>query len=220
MSQGEGSDATAGPAPRTAASPVEKGALADPSTVDFRVVTFEGARHALKLERIFWSLLEAAAAASNERLGAYISRIIANSAEATNKSSLLRSHAADWMRRKLVDVSASSLSRRSLNGIVQAAPTPCFVVTPQNAIEIQNAAFLDLLNARAGDEGIGAATIRIAFHSELRTLNAKFEQRPVPFLTDWVNIDVGGNRSRHEARIVSIDTISGRGTGLLVFLTT
>lgn len=204
----------------SAREPAEGADRPDPGVVEFRVVTSEGVRHALKLERIFWSLLEAAAATERQRLGGYIAKVLGTRGPTNNKTSLLRTHSAEWMRRKLIEVSANSLSRKVLNGVVIAAPTPCFVVTPGNAIEMQNAAFLEMLNARISGEAIGSATVRINFHSDLATLYKKFDERPVPFLTDQVIIHVGSARSRHEARIVAVDQVGGRGRGLLVFLTT
>ena len=231
MSSAHGGDDGADPtAPKTAVAaplpaaiePAEAVDRPDPSVVEFRVVTSEGVRHALKLERIFWSLLEAAASTERQRLGGYIAKVLGKGGPTKNKTSLLRTHSADWMRRKLIEVSANSLSRKALNGVVLAAPTPCFVVTPTNAIEMQNAAFLEMLNARVAGEAIGSATIRINFHSDLATLHKKFDERPVPYLIDQVIIHVGTERSRHEARLVAIDQAGGRGRGrgLLVFLTT
>lgn len=229
MTSANGGDDGADPAaPKTAmAIPLsvatEPGQVAgrpDPSIVEFRVVTSEGVRYALKLERIFWSLLEAAASTERQRLGGYIAKVLGKGGPTKNKTSLLRTHSAEWMRRKLVEVSANSLSRKALSGVVLAAPTPCFVVTPTNAIEMQNAAFLEMLNARVAGDAIGSATIRINFHSDLSSLHKKFDERPVHFLTDQVIIHVGSERSRHEARLVAVDHAGGRSRGFLVFLMT
>jgi predicted DNA-binding ribbon-helix-helix protein len=192
---------------------------ADPHAIEFRVVSFDGIRHSLKLERIFWTLLEAAASAERERLGAYISKVVAGADTANSKSSVLRAHAADWMRRKLVDISSKSLARKSLQGVVLAAPTPCFVVTAQNAIEMQNEAFLALLSARAGpNDPRRPDAIRITFRTDIKTLRERFREKPASFLTDQVIIHIGGQRAQHQARIASIDAVGGQVAALLVYI--
>lgn len=191
----------------------------DPGLIDFRVVSSDGVRHSLKLERIFWTLLEAAAGSEQQRLGAYISGVVERAASSNNKSSVLRTHAADWMRRKLIDVSSKGLSRRSLAGVVAAAPVPCMVITVHNVVEMQNEAFLDLLHARTNLQStVQTEMIRIAFHSSVNTLREKLRERPASYLTDQVILEIGGQRSRHQVRIASIESVGGQAAAFLVYL--
>jgi len=197
------------------------GGADDHGIIEFRVVSSDGVRHSLKLERIFWTLLEAAASGERQRLGAYISGVVERAAGDNSKSSLLRTHAADWMRRKLIDISSKGLSRRSLSAVVSAAPVPCLVVTVNNVVEMQNEAFLTLLHARSNlDGGLQADTIRIAFRSSFNALREKLREKPASYLTDQVTIEISGQRSEHQARIASIETIGGQAAALLVYLVT
>lgn len=196
------------------------GQVAPAHTIEFRVVASEGERHAFKLERIFWTLLEAAASGDQERLGAYITKVLSNGDGAQNKSSLLRAHAADWMRRKLGEVSATSLARRSLGSVVLAAPTPCFVITPQNTIDLRNAAFMELLQAQSEADPTPAATVRVSFQTDIKTLRQAAHNRTVSTVTDKVAIHVGMRASHHQARIALLDSVNGQPVGMLVFLTT
>jgi predicted DNA-binding ribbon-helix-helix protein len=191
----------------------------DPGLIEFRVVSFDGVRHSLKLERIFWKLLEAAAGSERQRLGAYISGVVERAAGANSKSSVLRTHAADWMRRKLIDISSKGLSRRSLSAVVSASPVPCIVVTVHNVVEMQNEAFLALLHAQTDpDRNATAETIRITFQSSFNTLREKLREKPASYLTDQVIIEIGGRRSHHRARIASIESMGGQAAALLVYL--
>lgn len=207
-----------------AASPFSDAAKSSPEPgtheVEFRVVSSQGTRHALKLERIFWMLLEAAASASKDRLGPYIGKVLTTASGEQSKSSFLRAHAADWMRRRLMDISATSLARKSLGSIVLAAPTPCFVVTPQNTVEAQNQAFMDLLKARSESAGPALPAIRITFRTDIRTLYAALRDRPSGHHSDYVTIHVGPRASEHQARIAMLSSVSGQPTGIMVFLTT
>jgi predicted DNA-binding ribbon-helix-helix protein len=210
-------DQTAAPtASEAAKAPPEPG----PHEIEFRVVSSQGTRHALKLERIFWMLLEAAASASRDRLGPYIGKVLTTASGEQSKSSFLRAHAADWMRRRLVEISATSLARKSLGSIVLAAPMPCFVVTPQNTVEVQNQAFMDLLKARSESTGSALPAIRITFRTDIRTLYAALRDRPSGHHSDYVTIHVGQHASEHQARIAMLASVSGQPAGIVVFLMT
>lgn len=182
-------------------------------------MSHNGVRHALKLERIFWDLLEAAASAARERPGAYVARVLNGSEASQNKTSLLRSHCAEWLRRKLVELSASSVGRQSLRSIVLSAPCPCFVVTAKNAIEVQNEAFIRLLQELSSEAPAGAPPpIRIAFQSGIEALRAQSHEKPGALISDTVTVHVGSQASRHQARIAMLDAINGQPIGLLVYL--
>jgi predicted DNA-binding ribbon-helix-helix protein len=216
----ESPDSASGQAGARDDKPGDGGTVVDePGVIEFRVVSSEGVRHSLKLERIFWTLLEAAAGSERQRLGAYISGVVERAAGSNSKSSALRTHAADWMRRKLIDVSSKGLSRRSLAGVVAAAPVPCIVITVHNVVEMQNEAFLTLLHTRSNlDQAVQSNMIRIAFHSSVNTLREKLREKPGSYISDQVFIEIGGQRSQHHVRIASIESIGGQAAAFLVYL--
>lgn len=186
-------------------------------SVQFRVMSHNGIRYALKLERVFWELLEAAASSSRERPGVYVARLLANAASDQNKTSLLRSHCAEWLRRKLMELSAASIGRQSLRSIVLAAPSACFVVTSKNIIETQNDQFIRLLQSLTEDTAL-QPPIRITFQSGIDALRTSFREKPTALLADIVTVHVGSRTSRYRATIAMLESINGQPTGLLVYL--
>lgn len=180
-------------------------------------MSHNGVRHALKLEQIFWELLEAAASSARERPGAYVAQLLAGASGDQNKTSLLRTHCADWLRRKLVELSNQSVGRQSLRSIVLSAPCPCFVVNAKNAIETQNEPFIRLLQSLSDAEPAKPA-IRITFQSGIETLRANYREKPNARLTDVVTLHVGNRTSRHRAAIAMLESINAQPAGLLVNL--
>lgn len=220
-SDGSGGATTKATAPVTASVAIrdDSAAAAPPPShaVQFRVMSHSGVRHALKLERIFWELLEAAASSARERPGAYVARLISGASGDQNKTSLLRTHCADWLRRKLVELSAQSIGRQSLRSIVLAAPGPCFVVNAKNAIEWQNEPLIRLLQSLT-DADIAKPAIRITFQSGIETLRTSFREKPSARLSDVVTLHVGDRTSRHRATIAMLESINSQPAGLLVYL--
>jgi hypothetical protein len=99
-----------------------------------------------------------------------------------------------------------------------AAPTPCFVVTPQNTLDLQNQAFMAFLKARSDTSDTALPLIRITFRTDIRTLHAALRDRPASHQLDYVTIHVGQRTSEHEARIGLLTSVNGQPAGLIVFL--
>lgn len=191
----------------------------DSMLVDFRVVAHKGARYALKLERIFWRVLKVAATAKNERLGAYIAKIVDQCPADENKTSLVRVHVVAWLNQKLIDISAESVTRKTLNNLVKAAPVPCFIISDQNKIDHQNEVFLTLLKQRLEAQSAGRPPeIRISFQTNFTTLLENLKSSSVNSVKDRLFLHVGAEKSEYQARIVLIETGAGTSLGMLVYL--
>jgi predicted DNA-binding ribbon-helix-helix protein len=191
----------------------------DSTLVDFRVVTHKGARHALKLERIFWRVLKVAATARNERLGAYVAKIVDHCAAGDNKTSLVRVHVVTWLNQKLIEISGESVTRKTLNNLVNAAPVPCFIISDQNRIDHQNEAFLGLLKQRLEEQSPGRQPeIRIGFQSNFATLLDNLKSSSVNSVKDRLFLHVGAEKSEHQARIVLLESGAATSLGMLVYL--
>ncbi len=191
----------------------------DSTLVDFRVVAHKGERYALKLERIFWRVLKVAATAKNERLGAYIAKVVDQCGADENKTSLVRVHVVAWLNQKLIDISAESVTRKTLNNLVNAAPVPCFIISDQNKIDHQNEAFLNLLKQRLEEQSPGRQPeIRISFQSNFSTLLDNLKSSSVNSVRDRLVLHVGAEKSEYQARIVLIETGAGTSLGMLVYL--
>lgn len=185
--------------------------------IEFRVVAHDRVRHALKLEGIFWKILECASAESHERIGAYVSRIVAGVSVDGNKTSALRAHAAQWICARLLDISARSFPLKSLFSLVNATPVPCFVVAGSNAIECQNEAFLSYLRSFIGPV-VDDAEIKINFRMDLVTLRSQLQAKPDGYVVDNVIMQSGERKQDAQARIIPMPAQGGQQARLIVYL--
>ena len=199
-------DAAAGPAP-------------DHGDPVFRVVTYQGHKHAFKLEDIFWKIIELAAAAQQKRIGAFISSVLHANADTTNKASVLRVYAAEWLSHRLVEAAAKSLSPRLPGRIVGALPVACFTLDNDNRITSQNDQFMGLLRGLIDGSTAGAAdAVRVHFQSDIRVIRETLTKAAAPFVDDTIHLQYAVGSLHKAARVISIDTAQGTSKALLVLI--
>ena len=140
-----------------------------PGSAKFRTLMIDGRRRAFALEPVFWRILEDAAGGSGMRLSHYLARVLAEDHD-DNDASLLRSHAADFVRGRadhLASFDLAAVARRSIRMVTK----PAFVIDEKRAIAASNQGFFDLQKNKG--EGVPAAenpTVRIRFSANLASV--------------------------------------------------
>lgn len=209
--------------PRIVALAESGGASAKPAhdygDAVFRVLTHEGERHAFKLEDIFWKIIDLAAAAKQQRVGAFISSVLQAHVDSANKSSTLRVYAAQWLSQRLVEAAAKSLSPKLPDRIVKSLPLACFTLDNDNRITSQNEPFLGLLRGLIDAGTVAAAdAVRVRFQSDIRTIRAALAKPTVPYVDDTIHLQYAAGSVHKAARVISIDTAQGTQKALLVLI--
>ncbi|MCP8939316.1 ribbon-helix-helix domain-containing protein [Alsobacter sp. SYSU M60028] len=120
-----------------------------PTAMRFRIFKRGGWRRAFRLEEVFWDVLGEAADAAQTKIGDYVKALV-DEAEGTgvNQSSMLRVHAAQWLRERLRAVTVATQGREVLHAALQA-PVPCFVISSSRALIHFNAEFSNYVIGRA-----------------------------------------------------------------------
>lgn len=106
----------------------------------FRILKRGDWRRAIKLEDVFWSALELAAARENAKLTDYVRAVLDAAPEGANQTAHLRVHAARVLRDGLANAERR-LSETSAGEILKASPAPGFIVTSGLGLVGYNAAF-------------------------------------------------------------------------------
>jgi len=104
-----------------------------------RILQREGRRLSLKLEQEFWDLLALSARDQGEKTTDLVFQLVANH-PAENKSSLLRTYCAHWVRQKLARAELASNSA-DIQGILSSCPIPCVLINQEKKLLAQNGAF-------------------------------------------------------------------------------
>ena len=141
-------DASDVPSPSQPAAPgasVVRAAVDEPRGEDHavqRILQVKGRRYSIRLESIFWRVLEELSAADGIRLNAMVRRIAEGEAvdPPGNLTSRLRVHCARELRQRLMGAMLPA-THRNLFSIAGVAPTPCLVVSSRQEILAANEPF-------------------------------------------------------------------------------
>lgn len=104
-----------------------------------RILQRHGKRLSIRLEEEFWEQLEFCAKDEGFKLSEMVFRLIDENTT-INRSSLLRTYCARWMRKKLVQAHVSN-TNTDIQGILTSCPIPCVIVSREKRLIAQNGAF-------------------------------------------------------------------------------
>lgn len=180
----------------------------------FRVVTTGARRRGVRLERVFWRLLDEIAQRRGRRRSQLIAEVLDETGDSTESvASTLRCFAANT-----IDVERSSLVAR-LNpaqtiALMQQSPVPSFSINRQKKLQQVNAEFMQLLKP-AGETGSGRNTAEFV-HLALDTpIDELFSAASAAASTQCnYTLQVDDRRRRGRAKIVLVpsekpDTLVG-----------
>ena len=185
----------------------------------FRIVTSQGARHAYKLEQIFWTVLEVAASASGKRLGSYIAKLESKFEDGENRTSHLRVHSMLWICQTLAELSSQSVPPRVVRDLIAATPCPAFRVDKNNRVRGHNQALLarlaKLQMRRDPDAG---GTLQVRFDRDFSSIHDELRSSACGSIEDNVEIRAGEISETWRIRIVQIESQDGNALGMIVFI--
>lgn len=106
-----------------------------------RILQRDGQRLSIRLEEEFWEQLAFSAKEEGLKLTDLVFRLIGEY-PAENRSSLLRTYCARWMRSKFLQ-SQLVTNNADIQGILTSCPIPCVIVTREKKLAAQNGAFTE-----------------------------------------------------------------------------
>lgn len=117
----------------------------------FRVVTTGERRRGVRLERVFWRLLDEVATRRGLKRSKLIEEILGRDSS-ENVASTLRCFAAEAIDGERRDLE-SQVSAHAIIGLMQQAPMPAFAINRQKKLQQVNAEFMQLLRAEPAVPG-------------------------------------------------------------------
>lgn len=133
-------------------SPRENAAAADDAEASgfvpvFRAVNTPRQRRGIRLESIYWDGLKMVAADANSTVGEVVEEVVDAAPGGGNLASLLRVRVVRWLSERVRRLE-SMTHPDATDAIIQASPSPAFVLTADKRILFYNRAFLNLIQSR------------------------------------------------------------------------
>ena len=139
-----------------------------------RIVQFQGKRHNIRLEAIYWDVLERMAAERECKLNVLINEFITDPESGNNKTSFMRFKAVSWLNDHL-NASNEKLFLRNTEvwAVLQATELPAFVFSETTSVSRYNSAFQNWLwnNIKEFRKDVDITRIRISFRRSFTVLN-------------------------------------------------
>lgn len=176
----------------------------DDLTPEFRVVLVAKKRRGVRLEKIYWKLLDDIAKRRGVKRSRLIASIIEQEAEnPKNIASILRGFVA----RTLEDerhASASQNSELFLINLLQQAPLPAFAINRQKKLSQVNVEFMQLLRMMVGNmtEKISADVVQLTLDTPTEELFSRLVDSVSTHCNYVINLD--GRQRRGRIKIVAI----------------
>lgn len=198
--------------------PTDTAEAGGPFAPRLRILNKKSWRGSFRLEEVFWSILEDAAAANGKRLNEYIHDLLAEAEPDTNKSSFLRAHAAAWVRGR--SHKAAAELRPALSNAVAACPMPCFVMSQDKRITLYNSPLFDFLKGPYADpSALSKTSPRISFQIPLPEVVEILRKGASKVVDCGVKAVVAGHTANGRARISLIEDDGAGEWRIMVFVT-
>lgn len=184
-------------------TPVETQKSEDMLEPFFRTVTVDDKRKGLRLERVFWQVLEQLSKEENTPVSAILQAAESNGNSSPNLSSYARAYAANWLRRRL-DANREIASFQQVLRTINACPSPVFVTSEDRRLRAYNPAFLRYVRRHIPMEDLEAApkNLRLQMDTGSAELIQQLKSEPEAIVT--VGFTFGFNERRVRGRLNAV----------------
>ena len=184
------------------ALPVSAGAAAHGEIADaqFRVFRRGEERRAFRLERVFWDLLEEAAAAKGQKLRELVFSLIDQEPDSKNLASSLRTAGAKWASERNAALASSTAPQAGLV-LFHACPSPGIVIGEDRRIVAFNIAMQNFIAGRRSQLRGDMVDARFAFELPVSQIIKFLVEAPGKFMECGFRITLGGEALSGRCRV-------------------
>lgn len=171
---------------------------------EFRVVLVAQKRRGIRLEKLYWELLDEIAARRGERRSRLIASIIEREeGNPANIASVLRGFVALTLERERKQKEIQS-SEKAFVDLLQLAPVPAFAINRQKKLSQVNQEFMQLLRVMVGNmtETISAEVVQLTLDTPTEELFSRLESATSTHCNYVIQLD--GRKKRGRIKIVAI----------------
>jgi predicted DNA-binding ribbon-helix-helix protein len=178
----------------------DAGAPTEISEFQFRVFRRGEERRAFRLERVFWDLLEQAAASKGQKLRELVFSLIDQEPDAKNLASSLRSAGAKWASERNAALKDSAGAPAGLV-LFHACPSPGIVIGEDRRIVAFNIAMQNFIAGRRSQLRGDMVDARFAFELPVGQIIKFLVEAPGKFMECGFRITLGGEALTGRCRV-------------------
>lgn len=186
---------------------------------EFRTVSHQGRRYGIRLEPVFWKVLELAAKHRRDKLATYLGNILSGTADKQNRTSILRVHAVSWLSRRLLDSATQGIGQKSIDAISTAVFQPAFSIGRDQKFTGYNAAFYEMLRVLCDETGTElSSNLSVAFKREVDEMRAALSASRDKYIEDKIIIKLSAKSIEKDVRVVALESATGQHAGFYVIV--
>lgn len=180
------------------------GEFVDDLSPEFRVVLVAKKRRGVRLERLFWRLLDEIAERRGEKRSRMIAAIIEKEEKnAKNLASVLRGFVAQTLDDER-HAGAIQSSERFMITLLQQAPVPAFAINRQKKLYQVNQEFIQILRIMVGNMGekISADVVQLTLDTPTEELFARLMDSTSTHCNYVIQLD--GRQRRGRIKVIAV----------------
>lgn len=178
-------------------------------TLTPRIIQFQGKRSCIRLEDVYWNILEDAARAKKLKFNELVHAYYHDPRGERNKTAYLRCQAVEWLSHQ-VEVANQQLHLKNteLQSILKVTVQPAFVFSKLQSVSRHNQSFNDWIKEHIGPraDALDHSKLRVSFRRSYSALMDLLSENNGSVLNEQVTILMPGFVFPIRINIVKLDT--------------
>jgi predicted DNA-binding ribbon-helix-helix protein len=188
------------------------------SDTRLKIIQQQGRKYAIRLEAIFWSQLTDFAKEDKTTLSRFIFKVLDSAPKVVNRTSYLRCHCMDRMRRKQ-PLSALVGPAFDMLAFVSACPTPVAIVTGERRLVAFNPSFSVVIRDIQPASREQQRAINLSFSEPFPKIQKQLIDHPTDIKVYQLGLQVGsGLAQQFRARFALAEREKGASSLVAIFL--
>ena len=181
-------------------------------TLTPRIIQFQGKRSCIRLEDVYWNILEDAARQKKLKFNELVHSYYHDPRGERNKTAFLRCQAVEWLSQQVDSANEQlHLKNSELHSILKVTVQPAFVFSKLQSVSRHNQGFSDWISEHVGPRAatIDQSKLRVSFRRSYTALMDLLDENNGSILNEQVTILMPGYVFPIRINLVKLDASDG-----------